>query len=77
MINIIKKPTTLIFQKTLATFNSMKLKTTNKNFTQDKANMTKMMYLKLLLLLDIRADKKVNSIRIPRMIKSFFFILQY
>ncbi len=77
MINIIKKLTMLIFQKILANFNSMKLKTTNKNFTQDKANMTKIMYLKPLLLLDVIADKKVNSIRIPRVIKSFFFILQY
>jgi len=42
MVNIIKKLTMLIFQKTLAFFSSMKLKTTNKNFTQDNANMTKM-----------------------------------
>lgn len=75
MINIIKKLTMLIFQKILANFNSMKLKATNKNFTQDKANMTKMKYLKPLLLLDVSADKKVNSIRIPSVIKSFFFIL--
>ena len=75
MINIIKKPTMLIFQKILAIFNSMKLKTTNKNFPKDKANMTIIMYLKPLLLLDVMADKKVNSIRIPRVIKSFFFIL--
>ncbi len=75
MINIIKKLTMLIFQKILANFNSMKLKTTNKNFTQDKANMTKMIYLYPLLLLDINAVKKVINIRIPSVIKSCFFIL--
>ena len=67
----------LIFQNILANFNSMKLKTTNKNFTQNNANVTKIIYLKPLLLLDVIADIKVNSIRIPRVIKSFFFILQY
>ena len=75
MINIIKKLTTLTFQKILDFFNSMKLKATNKNFAQDKANMTKMIYLFPLLLLDINAVNKVINIRIPSVIKSCFFIL--
>ena len=67
MINIIKNPSILIFQKGCAFFNPMKLKVTTKNFMQDIVNMAKMMYLKsLLLILDITDVNKVNDIRKPR-----------
>jgi len=53
------------FQNELAFFNSIKLKATNKNFITDKPRIVKVMYLKLLKLLEKKAVNMVSIISNP------------
>ncbi len=55
-----------VFQNELAFFNSMKLKTTNKNFIADNPKIIKTMYFKSLKLVE-KADTNIVS-KISRLI---------